>query len=316
MGEHISVLLHESIDLLDIRDGGVYVDLTLGRGGHSSEILKRIPHGKLIAFDIDEEAVAESKKRLDAIGNNYVIYRENFANVGEVLHRDNVPAVDGVLMDLGVSSPQFDEADRGFSYKETAPLDMRMDQRNPLTAYRVVNEYDLAQLTKIFREYGEEPESYQIAKAIVKAREAKPVETTTELASLVLAAKSRRAREKKGFPAKQVFQAIRIEVNDELGSLRKALDAIPALMAPNGVIAIISFHSLEDRLVKEKFRSLTVIEGDRHGMETLPSEVAEAPFERLTRKPLVASTEELAENHRAASAKLRAIRKKKGANPS
>jgi 16S rRNA (cytosine1402-N4)-methyltransferase len=316
MGEHKSVLLHESIDLLDIRDGGIYVDLTLGRGGHSSEILKRIPHGKLIAFDIDEEAVAESKQKLDAIGTNYVIYRENFANVGEALRRDNVPAVDGVLMDLGVSSPQFDEAERGFSYKETAPLDMRMDQRNPLTAYRVVNEYDLASLTRIFREYGEEEESYQIAKAIVKARESKPIETTTELAELVLSAKSRRSREKKGFPAKQVFQAIRIEVNDELGNLRKALDAIPSLMAPNGVIAIISFHSLEDRLVKEKFRSLTVVEGSRHGIEELPDEVEEAPFISLTKKPLVATEEELKENHRAASAKLRAIRKKKGANPS
>jgi len=315
MGEHKSVLLHESLDLLSIRDGGTYVDLTLGRGGHSSEILKRIPHGKLIAFDIDEEAVAESKQKLDTIGNNYTIYRENFANVGELFAKEGIPAVDGVLMDLGVSSPQFDEAERGFSYKETAPLDMRMDQRNPLTAYRVVNEYDLTSLCRIFREYGEEEESYQIAKAILKRRLEKPIETTTELADIVLGAKSRRSRMKKGFPAKQVFQAIRIEVNDELGNLRKALDALPSLVAPNGVIAIISFHSLEDRLVKDKFRSLTVVEGSRHGVELLPSMIEEAPFTSLTKKPLEASAEELVGNHRAASAKLRAIRKKKGANP-
>jgi 16S rRNA (cytosine1402-N4)-methyltransferase len=314
MGEHISVLLHETIDLLDVRDGGIYLDLTLGRGGHSSEILKRIPHGQLIAFDIDEEAVAESRKKLDAIGPNYRIYRENFANVAEVLARESIPAVNGIVMDLGVSSPQFDEAERGFSYKEEAPLDMRMDQRNPLTAYKVVNEYTLQELTRIFREYGEEAESYQIAKAIVKKRTEAPIETTTALADIVLAAKSPKARSRKGFPAKQVFQAIRIEVNDELGNLKKALDAMPDLVAPNGVIAIISFHSLEDRLVKDKFRSLTVVEGSRHGLDTLPDEVASAPFTSLTRKPVEASEEELVENHRANSAKLRAIRKK-GANP-
>ncbi|MCI2111392.1 MAG: 16S rRNA (cytosine(1402)-N(4))-methyltransferase RsmH [Bacilli bacterium] len=311
MGEHISVLLRESIDLLDVRDGGTYLDLTLGRGGHSSEILKRIPHGRLIAFDVDGEAVAESKKRLDAIGSNYVIYRENFADVGEVLLREGIPAVDGILMDLGVSSPQFDEAERGFSYKEEAPLDMRMDRRNPLTAYKVVNGYDLRQLTTIFREYGEESESHQIAKAIVRRRSEKPIETTTELSEIVLGAKSRRARSKKGFPAKQVFQAIRIEVNDELGNLRRALDAIPRLVAPNGVIAVISFHSLEDRLVKSKFRSLTVVEGSRHGPDALPIAAEEAPFANLTKKPIVADATELTENHRAASAKLRAVRRRK-----
>lgn len=311
MGEHKSVLLHESVELLNVKKDGVYLDLTLGRAGHSAAILEQLgPKGRLIAFDIDEEAVRESQEKLSKIGTNFAIYRENFANVAELFQREKLPLVDGILMDLGVSSPQFDEAERGFSYKECAPLDMRMDQRNPLSARRVVNEYEMHDLIRIFRDYGEEKESYQIAKAIVRSREAKPIETTTELADIVLSAKSRRERDKKGFPAKQVFQAIRIEVNDELGSLRKALDSIPSLVASSGVIAIISFQSLEDRLVKEKFRSLTVVEGSRHGIETRPEDIASAPFVSLTRKPIVASESELAENHRAASAKLRAIRKK------
>jgi 16S rRNA (cytosine1402-N4)-methyltransferase len=310
MSEHVSVLLPESIDLLDVRDGLTYLDLTLGRGGSSAEILKRNPHGQLIAFDIDEEAVAESKKRLERIGTNFKLVRENYSAVASVLSSLGIAGVDGVIMDLGVSSPQFDEAYRGFSYREEAPLDMRMDQRNPLTAERIVNTYSYEDLKRIFKEYGEDPDSARVAKAIVETRLSHPIETTGELVEIIKANKPASSLRKKGHPAKQIFQALRIETNDELGHLQTALEALPDLMNPGGVIAIISFQSLEDRLVKDKFRSLTVVEGSRHEPTLLPSQEKQAPFLALTHKPVVPSDEEILANHRAASAKLRAIRKK------
>jgi 16S rRNA (cytosine1402-N4)-methyltransferase len=307
---HISVLLPESLKLLDIRDGGTYVDLTLGRAGTSAEILKRLPHGKLISFDMDEEAIEESRPKLAAIGTNFMLVHSNFADFKSKLADLGITSIDGLTMDLGVSSPQFDDAKRGFSYKEEAPLDMRMDERNPLTAEAVVNSYSLEDLIKIFREYGEDPDAVRVAKAILSRRAAKPIVTTTELADLIKEAKPMSSLLKKGHPAKQIFQAIRIEVNDELGNLRKALNDIPEAIAPDGTVAIISFHSLEDRLVKEKFRSLTIIEGSRHSLDLLPSEIAGAPFVSLTKKPIAPSEEEMAANHRSTSAKLRAIRKK------
>ncbi|MCH3908819.1 MAG: 16S rRNA (cytosine(1402)-N(4))-methyltransferase RsmH [Bacilli bacterium] len=314
MNGHVSVLLPESLALLNIHDGGTYVDLTLGRGGTSSEILKKIPNGRLVCFDLDEEAIEKSTSRLKAIGSNFTIVHSNFSNYPEELKKLGISQVDGLTADLGVSSPQFDEADRGFSYKEEAPLDMRMDVRQTLSAYDVVNTYSLHDLTRIFREYGEDKDAYAVSKAIIKKRESSPIKTTTELAELIKESKPISSRLKKGHPAKQIFQAIRIEVNGELDNLKKALDAIPSVIAPKGRVAIISFHSLEDRLVKDKFKELTVVEGNRHEMYDLPSELEEAPFINLTKKPIEAGLEEVENNHRSASAKLRGI-ERKGENP-
>lgn len=310
MSGHVSVLLPETLSLLSIHDGGTYVDLTLGRGGTSSEILKRIPHGHLYAFDLDEEAIKESEPRLKAIGDNFTLIHANYRTLKEALASLGVTAVDGITADLGVSSPQFDEADRGFSYKEDAPLDMRMDQSQSLSAQLIVNTYPEHQLIRIFREYGEDNDAVRVAKAICRHRSEKPIETTDELVSIIKEAKPMTSLLKKGHPAKQIFQALRIETNGELDSLEQALHDMPTLLKERGVLAIISFQSLEDRLVKEAFHALTVVEGSRHGVELLPSQVEVAPFTNLTKKPVVASETELENNHRAASAKLRAVMKK------
>lgn len=308
--EHVSVLLPESLDLLAIEDGKTYVDLTLGRAGTSAEILRRIPHGHLIAFDCDEEAIKESTPKLDAIGKNYLIIHANFAAFRSELGARGIHSIDGLTADLGVSSPQFDEASRGFSYRLEAPLDMRMDQEKSLTAFTVVNTYKEHELIRIFREYGEETDAVKVAQALCRERAKAPIRTTTELAEIIKAAKPRASLVKKGHPAKQIFQAIRIEVNGELESLRQMLASFPELIAPGGRVAIISFHSLEDRLVKNAFHALTNIEGNRHGIDVLPNAVEEAPFVNLTRKPVEPSESEKAFNHRATSAKLRAIQKK------
>ena len=307
MPEHYSVMLNEAIGLLSIKDGGIYVDLTLGRGGHSSEILKRIPNGKLYSFDIDEEAVEKSKDRLSSISNNFEIILRNFGYAKEELEKRGIDKVDGILMDLGVSSPQFDEAERGFSYRFDGPLDMRMDQSNPLTAEKIVNTYSYEDLKNVFKEYGEDPDSAKVAKLICIEREKKPITTTQELVDIIKKSKPAKSLSKKGHPAKQIFQALRIEVNDELGMLKKALEEMPSMLAPHGVMAIITFHSLEDRLVKKAFRSLTVVEGSRHAPF---EEEKEADFIDLTRHPILPSEKELAENHRSASAKLRGIERK------
>lgn len=309
MGTHVSVLLHESIQLLNIKDGGTYVDLTLGRGGHSSLILEAIPHGHLYAFDIDEEAIKESAPRLEKIGSNFTIIRENFANAKDALLNRGVTSVDGVLMDLGVSSPQFDEEERGFSYRFDGPLDMRMDQRNELTAEKIVNTYSYQDLKRIFKEYGEDPASALVAKGICKEREKSPITDAGRLVEIIKASKPSYLLAKKGHPAKQIFQALRIEVNHELDSLKKALDEMPTMLDENGVMAVISFQSLEDRLVKDKFRSLTRIEGTRVGPDAFKAD-EEAAYIDLTVHPILPSEEEMESNHRAKSAKLRAIRKK------
>jgi 16S rRNA (cytosine1402-N4)-methyltransferase len=311
MSGHVSVLLPETLGLLAIHDGGVYVDLTLGRGGTSSEILKRIPHGHLYSFDLDEEAIAESKERLMAVGTNFTLIHANFKDFASELAKLGVNQIDGLTADLGVSSPQFDEADRGFSYKEEAPLDMRMNQEQSLTAEKVVNTYPEHELIRIFRSYGEDNDAVRVAKAICRRRAEKPIVTTTELVEIIKAAKPMTSLLKKGHPAKQIFQAIRIEVNGELDNLQQALDSIEGIMAPNGHVAIISFQSLEDRLVKDTFYRLSVVEGSRHDPIALrPEDIPEAPFTNLTRKPIIASLEEVSSNHRSASAKLRAIAKK------
>ena len=308
MGKHIPVLLNETITGLNIKPDGIYLDLTLGRGGHSGEILKRLTTGHLYAVDQDQTAIEESKKYLETISNNFTLIHKNFSYLEEILSEYRLDYVDGILMDLGVSSPQFDEGYRGFSYRENARLDMRMDQDNPLTAYRIVNEYDIQDITNILRDYGEEKFAYSIAKNIVKAREIKPIETTFDLVEIIKKSKPMKELAKAGHPAKQTFQALRIAVNDELNVLEIALKkAIKALRPHGGRLAVITFHSLEDRIVKNIFKDMTVVEGNRHDIPII-SENKE--FQLVNRKPIVASDEELELNHRSVSAKLRIIERK------
>ncbi len=307
MEEHIPVLLNEVIAGLNIKPSGIYLDLTVGRGGHSSEILKRLTTGKLIAVDQDEEAIIASNARLKEIGSNFIIVRDNFSNLENILKDQGVSEVDGILMDLGVSSPQFDKGERGFSYKEDARLDMRMDQRQNLTAYQIVNTYSLEDLNQIFREYGEEKYSFSIAKNIIKARETAPIETTFQLVEIIKKSKPMKELKKVGHPAKQVFQALRIAVNDELNVLTKTLKVALAHLAPNGRLAVITFHSGEDRIVKNIFKEAAVDVGNRIDGPMIQEE---KEFALINHKPITASEDELESNHRSASAKLRIIAKK------
>ena len=307
MAEHIPVLLNETIQGLNINPSGTYVDLTVGRGGHSSEILTRLKDGRLICVDQDEEAIVASTARLSKISNKFEMVRANFSELDTILANLGIQEVDGILMDLGVSSPQFDKGERGFSYKEDARLDMRMDQRQDLTAYQIINTYALEDLTKIFQIYGEEKYSYSIAKNIIKAREAKPIETTLELVEIIKRSKPMKELKKVGHPAKQVFQALRIAVNDELNVLEKALTAALKHLKPGGRLAVITFHSGEDRIVKNYFKEAAISEGNRIDGPMLEKE---KEFDLINRKPIVASESELEMNHRSASAKLRIIARK------
>lgn len=308
MGKHIPVLLNETITGLNIKPDGIYVDLTLGRGGHSGEILKKLQKGHLYGVDQDEVAIEESRRYLETISNNFTLIRKNFSFLDEIMKDNNIEYADGILMDLGVSSPQFDEGDRGFSYREDARLDMRMDQRNPLTAYDIVNSYSLDEIFKILRDYGEEKFAYSIAKNIVKARESKPIETTFQLVEIIKKSKPMKELAKAGHPAKQSFQALRIAVNDELNVLQIALNkALKALRPNGGRLAVITFHSLEDRIVKNVFKDAAVSEGNRYD---IPALVEEKEYQLVTRKPIVASEQELENNHRSISAKLRIIERK------
>ena len=307
MEEHIPVLLNEVIDGLNIKPSGIYVDLTVGRVGHSSKILEKLTTGRLIAVDQDEEAIVASTARLKSVGNNFVVVRSNFSNLENILADLGVSHVDGILMDLGVSSPQFDKGERGFSYKEGARLDMRMDQRQDLTAYQIVNTYSLQDLTKILQEYGEEKYSYSIAKNIIKAREISPIETTTQLVEIIKKSKPMKELKKVGHPAKQVFQALRIAVNDELNVLTKTLKVALTHLAPGGRLAVITFHSGEDRIVKNIFKEAAVDIGNRIDG---PNTAKEKEFDLINHKPITASSDELERNHRSASAKLRIIARK------
>jgi len=304
MTKHKSVLLNECIEALDIKENGIYVDGTLGRGGHSKEILKKLKNGKLYVFDLDEEAIKESKEVLKDYDN--VIYiHDNFMNMDKYIDQ-----VDGILLDLGVSSPQFDEGDRGFSYRLDARLDMRMNKEASLSAYEVVNEYSEAELVRIFRDYGEEDFARKIASNIVKQREEKNITTTFELVEVIKASKPARVLSKKGHPAKQCFQAIRIEVNKELDALQTFLELFPKILKVNGRVAIITFHSLEDRLVKKRFKELSSVHDDLR-IAKRPEEIETPDFELVNRKALVASDAELLDNSRSKSAKLRVIKKVK-----
>lgn len=310
MTEHIPVLLNEAIDNLNIKPNGIYVDLTLGRAGHSSEILKRLSkEGRLIGFDKDEVAIRKSTETLSKISNNFVVIRNDFRNFKVELEKLGISSVDGILMDLGVSSPQFDCTELGFSYRSDAKLDMRMDSRQSLTAYEVVNTYSLEDLSRVFREYGEDKYSYKIAKRIREVRENSPIVTTLDLVNIIKAVKPAKELSKKGHPAKQIFQALRIEVNDELGALTIALkDALDSLNI-GGRIVVISFHSLEDRIVKNEFASISKIEGSRKNVWSLPSEEEQPKFRLVNNKVIVPTNEETQNNPRSKSAKMRVIEK-------
>lgn len=310
MGNHIPVMLHEAVEGLNIKPQGIYLDLTIGRAGHSSEILKKLVTGKLIGFDQDEEAIKESKERLSKINDRFEIIHSNFRNFASYLPNRNIDYVDGILMDLGVSSPQFDEGDRGFSYKEDAPLDMRMDQRNPLTAEYIVNNYPLDKLTQVFQKYGEDKFSYSIAKNIVKQREIAPIKTTLELVEIIKRSKPMKVLKKEGHPAKQIFQALRIEVNDELNVLQETLDEAFKYLRPHGGrLVVITFHSGEDKIVKTKFKEQAVEVGNRLDG---PMKTESKGYCLVNNKPIVASKKELEMNHRSISAKLRIIERKWG----
>ena len=311
MSKHIPVLLHETIEGLNIKPDGIYVDLTLGRGGHSKEILKHLNNGRLISFDKDETAIKESSENLKEFSEKFTGIHDDFRNFRQNLDKLGIDKIDGIIADLGVSSPQFDDVSRGFSYKENARLDMRMDQGQSFSAYELINSYSLQDLTRVFREYGEDKFSYQIARKIVEIRKEKPIETTTELVEIIKSCKPQKELAKKGHPAKQIFQAIRIEVNDELGALKIALkDALSSLKV-GGRACFITFHSLEDRLVKNAFNEVSKVEGTRHNVFALPTEKDLPDFRLVNNKVIIASESELELNPRSKSAKLRIIERVK-----
>lgn len=307
--KHVSVLLNESISSLNLKENSIIVDATLGYGGHSSSILDRIKKGYLFAFDQDSEAIRHSTDRLSKVGANFTIIKSNFVNMKEELNKRGIEKVDGVLFDLGVSSPQLDEAERGFSFHEDAPLDMRMDREQKLTAYDVVNNYSKEELARIFLKYGEDKFSNNIAKKIVEYRTTKPIETTLELVEVIKTAVPMKFRIDK-HPARQIFQAIRIEVNHELDVIEPALNQAMELLNVGGRIAVITFHSLEDRLVKNIFREKCKIDEKLKGLPNIPEEYL-PDFKLVENKAIVPSEEELEKNPRARSSKLRVIEKVK-----
>ncbi|WP_088067720.1 16S rRNA (cytosine(1402)-N(4))-methyltransferase RsmH [Gottfriedia luciferensis] len=309
MFEHITVLLKETVDSLEINEDGIYVDCTLGGGGHSEYLLSQLsPKGRLIAFDQDETAIRHAKERLKKYEQQLTIVKSNFKHIKEELHNLGIYEVDGILFDLGVSSPQLDVAERGFSFHQDAPLDMRMNQDQTLSAYEVVNEWTYEQLVKIFFRYGEEKFSKQVARKIEELRAKKPIETTGELVEIIKDAIPAPARRTGGHPAKRIFQAIRIAVNDELGVFEEALKDAITLVKPNGRISVITFHSLEDRICKTIFKEASSLPPLPPGLPIIPDEF-KPKLKLITRKPLLPTDEELESNKRARSAKLRVAEK-------
>ncbi len=307
MMKHYSVLLQESIEGLHIQEDGIYVDGTLGRGGHSREILKRLTTGHLYALDRDIEAIQESAQHLQEISNQVTFIHTNFSNVKEKLSQFGVDEIDGIMLDLGVSSPQFDEASRGFSYRFDARLDMRMDQSQELSAYDIINTYDYHELVHIFYRYGEEDYAKQIARKIEQRRAIHPIQTTFELVDIIKSALPAKVLNRKGHPAKKVFQAIRIAVNDELGELETVLEDALSMLKVGGRLCVISFQSLEDRIVKETFMKVSRAKQIDKRIPVLESEIETPPYRVITKKPIVATEKELEENNRSHSAKLRVI---------
>ena len=294
MFKHYSVLLDESVNGLNIKENGIYVDCTLGGAGHSIEILKRLKNGKLFAFDQDSTAIENAYIKLEK-------YKENVTKL-------DVKKVDGIIYDLGVSSPQLDVADRGFSYRYDGKLDMRMDQENTLTAYNVVNNYSYNDLVNIFYKYGEEKFAKKIARNIEKERELKPVETTLELVEIIKKSLPQSVKRKSKHPAKKVFQAIRIEVNDELKSFQQSLEQAIEMLNVGGRISVITFHSLEDRICKQTFNLYSKPKDIPKNIPILPGEI-KLELKNITRKPILPKEEELEENSRSRSAKLRIAEK-------
>lgn len=301
---HKSVLLNECIENLNIKDNGIYVDATLGYAGHSSEILKKIPNGHLYGFDQDDFAIEKSNEKLSGIADNYTIIRSNFANMESELAKLGITQVDGILFDLGVSSVQIDDGDRGFSFHQDAKLDMRMDTKSSFSAYNVVNEYEYHDLVRVLRDYGEEKFASSIAKNIIKARSDKPIETTFELVDIIKRSMPMKAK-RDGHPARRSFQAIRVEVNHELEVLEKGLDQAIRLLNKGGRLCVISFQSLEDRIVKNRFREVSEVDSNMKNLPFIPEEYL--PKYKVISKGIVATKEELEENTRAHSARLRVL---------
>lgn len=307
--KHVSVLLDEVIDNLDIKPDGIYVDGTLGGAGHASEVCKRLgPDGRFIGIDQDEEAIAASTARLAEFGSKVTIVKSNYVHMKQVLSDQGIRKVDGIVLDLGVSSYQLDNAERGFSYMEDAPLDMRMDREQTISAKDIVNEYPESELFRVIKDYGEERFAKSIARNIVRQREKKQIETTGELVDIIRASMPAKARNGKGHPAKRTFQAIRIECNHELEVLRDALDNMVDLLNDGGRICIITFHSLEDRMVKTQFRKA---ENPCTCPPNFPVCVCGnvSKGKVITRKPILPSEEELEHNSRSKSAKLRVFQR-------
>lgn len=307
--EHETVLLRETIDGLEINPNGVYVDCTLGGAGHAQYILSQLSDkGKLYAFDQDINAINNAKEVLkeEYAQGKVVFIHSNFRNLKEELANLSIRYIDGIYYDLGVSSPQLDHADRGFSYHQEAKLDMRMDQSQELSAYEVVNYWSYEQLVKIIFRYGEEKFAKRIVRSIEQTREKKPIEYTTELAEIVKLAIPAATRRTGGHPAKKTFQAIRIAVNDELGSIEESLEQALDLLKVGGRLSVISFHSLEDRLVKQMFKQVSTPPETPNNLPLLPEQMKPA-YRLVNRKPILASNEELEHNNRSRSAKLRII---------
>jgi 16S rRNA (cytosine1402-N4)-methyltransferase len=314
MMQHTSVLLHETIDLLNVKPDGIYVDGTLGRGGHAKLLISKLTTGHLYAFDKDEQALQESAVNLADFSDRVTMIHSDFRSAEEELRKRGICKVDGFMMDLGVSSPQFDDPERGFSYRFEARLDMRMNREQTLDAYKVVNTYPASELIRILREYGEERYASSIANAIVKNRAVRPIETTFELVDVIRGALPDKELRKKGHPAKKTFQAIRIEVNDELGALKAGLEQALDLLAPGGRCAVITFHSLEDRIVKNTFKEYSSAPFVEPRLPLKATQMEQASFHLITKKPVIADEEELESNNRSHSAKLRVIERSGGEN--
>ncbi len=307
---HTTVLLHEAVEGLNIKSDGIYVDCTLGGAGHSIEIAKKLsPEGRLVCFDQDITAIEIAKERLKDYLPQVTFVHSNFRNLKSELEKIGIPTVDGILYDLGVSSPQLDTAERGFSYNLDAPLDMRMDTDALLTAYDVVNDWSYEDLVRIFFRYGEEKFSKRVARKVEEARQQSPIQTTAELAELIKQSIPAATRRTGGHPAKRVFQAIRIAVNDELGAAEDSLTDAITLLNPGGRISVITFHSLEDRLCKTIFKEASSLPDLPPNLPVIP-EGMEPILKQVTRKPIVPSEKEIEENKRARSAKLRIVEKK------
>lgn len=310
--QHETVLLNEAVEGLNIKPNGVYVDCTLGGAGHSSLIVEQLgENGHLYAFDQDDFAIQEAEKTLkEGIDNGQVtLVKSNFRNLRVSLAKLGVHKVDGVLYDLGVSSPQLDDGERGFSYNYDASLDMRMNQSQQLTAYEIINEWDYHDLVKIFFQYGEEKFSKQIARKIEQQREIKPIETTFELVELIKLGIPAAARRTGGHPAKRIFQAIRIAVNDELNSVKESVEQAVKLINIEGRVSVITFHSLEDRIVKNIFKDYSTVEQPPKNLPILPDQLKKAPLKLINRKVILPSEEEVERNKRSRSAKLRIAEK-------